>query len=480
MLRQTVLAIVLPFALITTLAVADEINPNKGDPKKADSENSPAIAPGAHLSKDPQVAAARKMFDAADYDGALALLKPLVDAYRKERKFHRLDDNETDIFFLFGMAAMEKGIGFSEADAPESREKWLFEASAAFHHILTFRPSLIRVRLELARSLFLRRNDKLAREHFETVLAQKPHPNIAHNIIRVLSMISARRALTGYFGINVAPSRNINNKSGTDKIYIHGLPFRLNARDRPKSGTGIGFRTGGEYRTEEGFRFGGGINHTEYSGKEFDSTQIYAHLGPRLTSNVQGEVGLLLTMRQRFTANSPTGHDVGIRLETIRNLTRKTKLEWSLERFRRNYRERKSVYAGPGLDINASIRHLLRPGLQLNFGISRARVRPKTRFWRSKRLSVWAGASKVLQSGFTIGGSLAVGRTRYYGNWFPYTDGVTRRDRSRHLQLSVLNGRWLLWDFSPKLTLRWTRNKSNGQTFSYKTTSVQLEMLKQF
>ena len=81
----------------------------------------------------------------------------------------------TDIFFLLGLAAIEKS---GQPDITESdREALLADAIKALRTILIDRPDLVRVRLELARAFYLNGDDGLARDHFERVLAGNPPPS---------------------------------------------------------------------------------------------------------------------------------------------------------------------------------------------------------------------------------------------------------------------------------------------------------------
>ena len=91
----------------------------------------------------------------------------------------------------------------------------------------------MRVRLELARAFFLKREDDLSHEHFERVLAGgPPPPPMIANIRRFLEEMRARRRWSGWFGATLAPDSNVNAASDSDVIHIGGaappagLPYR--------------------------------------------------------------------------------------------------------------------------------------------------------------------------------------------------------------------------------------------------------------
>ena len=111
------------------------------------------------LSPGPGVSAARALVRAGRFVEALTDLRPLLQAH----------PGRTDILFLTCLAAIEAA---QKPDTPESdRQALLDEAIASLRTILTNRPGLVRVRLELARAFFLKGEDSLARGHFERVLA---------------------------------------------------------------------------------------------------------------------------------------------------------------------------------------------------------------------------------------------------------------------------------------------------------------------
>ena len=117
--------------------------------------------------------------------------------------------------FRVGMAAMQ----LATHAKPDKREELLDKAIAAFRTILVKRPELVRVRLELARAFFLKEEDRLARRHFELVLAGKPPAGVALNVNRFLSVMRARKRWSLRLGAAVAPDTNIG--AGSDERIVY-------------------------------------------------------------------------------------------------------------------------------------------------------------------------------------------------------------------------------------------------------------------
>ena len=106
------------------------------------------------------------------------------------------------------------------ADRRRTRPRCSTRRSPRFAPFSSSAQDLVRVRLELARAFFLKREDDLARESFERVLAGEPPPTMAANIRRFLREIWARRRWSARFGLALAPDSNLNAASDDDVIYI--------------------------------------------------------------------------------------------------------------------------------------------------------------------------------------------------------------------------------------------------------------------
>ena len=177
--------------------------------------------------------------------------------------------DETAVRFRQGMIAIKASQkpGLSEAARDILHDK----AIAAFREMLVADPTLVRVRLELARAFFLKGEDRLARQHFERVLAGGVPQAVAHNVRRYLATIRARRRWDLHAGFALAPDTNIGGASDQRIIYIYGLPFERDAEDLATSGIGLSVWTGGEYqhplRDRLRLRAGASGSRREYSGK---------------------------------------------------------------------------------------------------------------------------------------------------------------------------------------------------------------------
>lgn len=414
---------------------------------------------------------ARALIHNGKFNEALAILRPLVKAYPEH----------TNIHFLLALAAIESSRKAETTDG--DNVALLDEAITVLHAILIDQPDLERIRLELARAFFYKREDSLARRHFERVLAGNPPKPVAANIRRFLVEIRARRRWSMYLGGAVTPSTNIGRASDTETINIFGLPFRRDADEPRRSGVGLSVWAGGEYHYPLGkrlrLRLGSDAAREEYPGRRFDQTFLSGHAGPLWLMSRDTTVSLVADARQRWLETSPYYLDLGARSEIRHRLNRRISLTGRASWYDREYRTREFL-DGSILDVSLRGTWLVTPTLRANAAAGYANEDTKAKTWRND--SHWGriGVSVALPRGFTLGASGEYRKTEYEGNWFPFTDGSARKDRSEILQASIFNRAFTLYGFSPQLVVAHEERKTNAQVYDYKRTNGEVRFVRQF
>ena len=431
-----------------------------------------AASDRSHLSSDPRVADARALVESGRFAEALAVLRPLAPDH----------PDRTDILFLLGLAAIEAS---QRADTGEAeRTALLDEAIAALRAILIDRPGLVRVRLELARAFFLKREDDLSREHFERVLAGGPPSAMAANIRRYLAEMQARRRWSGWFGATLAPDSNVNAASDSDVIHIRGLPFRRGADAGARSGLGVILWGGGEYQHPLGrrlrLRAGADLARQEYAGKDFDQTFLSGHVGPRWLVGRDTETSVLASARRRWTAGKPESHGLGIRFEAEHRFSRRLTASLRAAWHQLGYRKNESL-DGPQVTLALSTAWLMTSTVRTDLTIGYGRERPEWVVLRNATRWARMGLSVALPLGFTLRGGIELRRTDFKGDWSPFTSaGVSRADRTRILRASIFNRAFTLRGFSPQLVLVNEARDSNAQLHDYRRNRAELRFVRQF
>ena len=415
---------------------------------------------------------ARALAEAGRFEEALGLLRPLIGG----------ETVEAGTLFLYGMAAIgaAQRPGLAEAD----RDALLDEAIVAFHTLLVGRPGLVRVRLELARAFFLKREDGLARRHFEHVLAGDVPEAVKENVGLFLAEIRARDRWSFNLGVAVAPDSNISGGSDERIIYIYGLPFERDTEELTTSGIGLSFWGGAEYQVPVSDRIrvraGAQASRREYERSVFDQHFVALHLGPRWLLGEATDASLLASGRQNWSGTAPNYRELGARLEVTHRLSPRLTTSARASWHDRRYRTRTHL-DGPVWDATLRGAWVVTPTVRAELSGGYAQQRPKFRRERHRGRWLGTGVSVALPLGFTVGGSAEVRWTDYEPGWFPFVaDGGPREDRTRSYRLSTHNRAFTLIGFSPELALVHETRDSNAQLHDYRRTSGELRFVQQF
>ena len=393
--------------------------------------------------------------------------------------------------FRQGMTALNQA---TRAE-PDKRDELLDEAIAAFRKMLVANPSLVRVRLELARAFFLKEEDTLARRHFETVLAGQPPSAVALNVNRFLNIMRARKRWSVRVGMALAPDSNLsaNTDERTILIDVFGqrLPFTYEGDD-PKSGIGIAAWAGGEYQyplddpgTGSGasrwrLRVGGDISRREYRSDEFDRMTAGGHLGPRWLIGRASEASVLASARQSWLSDEEDFRDLGIRIEGRHRLNRRTTAHLNAARHERRYAGRGHL-DGPVTDISAGIGWVATPTARLDASAGWGKQRTERRRERHSNRWLRVGTTVQLPYGFTLGGAATLRWTEYEGNWAPFViGGGARSDVTRSIRIDVHNRGFTVGGFSPQVSLVQEERTSNAQLHGYDKISGELRFVRLF
>ena len=432
----------------------------------------PVPPPTSRAGMAADLAKARALVNSGLFDEALDVLRPLT----------RGREVEANVRFLIGLAAIgaSRRPGVAEAD----REALLDEAISALHVMLIDRPSLVRVRLELARAFFLKGENDQSRRHFERVLAGNPPAVVVANVRRFLAEIRARRRWSLYAGFALAPDTNIGGTSDERIIHINGLPFRRDAEELTTSGIGVSVWSGGEYQYPLGerlrLRTGANVSRREYGGSRFDQTFASGHAGPRWLVDRNTEASVLASVQRRWSASAPDYDALGGRIEAGHRFSRRVTANARASWHDRRYRTR-TFLDGPVADVSLSGSWVVTPTVRANAALGWGRERPETERWRHDRRWLRVGVTVALPRGFTVAGSGELRWADYQGNWFPHTTGgEPREDRIRSLRASVHNRAFSWQGFSPQVSLVHEVRSTNAQLYDYKRTGGELRFVRLF
>lgn len=401
-------------------------------------------------------ARARELMNAGKLDAADALLDTRLKAEPKD----------VQAMFLKGMIALARN------NYPA--------AILHFRQALEREPNATRIRLELARTLFLAKKDEDADYQFKLAIAQHPPEAVVQNIARFREAIRARRAWRFNVNFGIAADSNINSATDKERVDIFGLPFQLDPSARARSGTGIIASGDASVRLLRNRKvpiylgtYGRMVRYPDHS---FDDIYVGGEAGPefRLWG---GRLRIAVSGFQRWYGGDPLVTSVGSRL----NYDKVIGGRWSLEAFltaRHNTYARRSDI--DGWDIEASVstnRALSASTLGFTYGsIQRTFTHDPGQSSWSARL----GGGVLKEVGWGLRPQIAFEVGRQVNDAPLAFFSQARRDWRLQATASIYKRDWNVVGFAPSLRVTYTRNFSTISLYDQKRLRVDFGIAKAF
>lgn len=432
-----------------------------GVPAIAEGEE-PKAGTGQHVIVINPLETARSLITRGDYRAAATILDALEDAGPKV--LATIDPQ--DIAFLKGLVASGEGR--------------FDDAASIFEAMLTRDPSLPRVRLELGRAYFARREDDGAVRQFELAVAGDIGNTAIDNAEDFLRRIDDRKTLRTRFSIAVVPDSNVNQATAHDTVDIFGLPFILNEEAGEKSGLGI-FASGGlELRPRMGPRMRGSaglqLQHTEFSGSTFDDTIISAWAGPEISLGNK-YLTLAATGYRRWYGHQGFNSGVGGRVSLFMRPGRRWRLLGQLQVQAIDY-DLNPARDGTllGAQINPTYTIDSKSQIWAVFGINRDHADGVV--WRSTALRVGLGYSRELPWGL-------VANIRPEFSWRGFDAaqvafGKKREDKTFEIGIQIIKRDIRIAGLVPMIGYVLQRNISNTGIYDFTRHRAQIGLTKRF
>ena len=353
-------------------------------------------------------------------------------------------------------------------------------AEAAFRRILDRDPRLLRVRLELARALYMEQKDEQADYHFRFAAGEHPPAQVARNITRFREAIRARRAWRFNFDVGFAPDTNINSATDKQTVDIYGLPFRLDPTARARSGTGKFVGGDASLRLN---RFGkvpiylGAYGRwLHYHDRRFDDVYAGAEVGPEFRA-AGGRLRTSATGLTRWYGRRPLVSSFGGHLDYEKLVGDKLTLGGSLLARHNDYAHRRDV---DGWDAEARVlaNRPLGPttlGFAYASGERNRANDPGQAFWREG-----VGIGVLKEIGWGLRPQITVDLARQVGDGPLAPFGKTRRDWLLQGSVSIYKRDWNLGGFAPSLSLTATRNFSTLPLYDQKRVRGEVRLTRAF
>lgn len=347
-------------------------------------------------------------------------------------------------------------------------------AISLFRRILVREPEAERVRLELARSFFLKGDYDNADRQFRFARAGDIDDTVKSNIDRFLSAINRLRDYTVNFSFALAPDTNQNAATSASQVSIFGLPFAPDKSARKQSGVGVAGNIGGEWSPilDDNIkaRIGGDLYRVEYSGGQFDDMTVSAYGGPQFLSS-NWDVSVLATGFKRWFANQDYVSGAGGKLAGDYGIASDWLLGASIggQSVTNSFIPEQS---GPLWSAQLQAAYVLSPSslfqLQLGFNRQEAQISPYS------YTGVWFGGgySQDLSWGFSAGFQPSYFITRYDAALAAF--GKTRSDDTVMLAFTLLNRRFDYHGFTPRISYVFSEQHSNIPIYSFTRNQFQI------
>lgn len=381
--------------------------------------------------------------------GALLLkARRLHDARELLERARPVDEDER-IERLFLLGVIENRLGLPR------------QAARRFEAILSERPELTRVRLELARVYHSLGRDDKARFHFRASLADDLPSSVENAVEGFLRGIDARKRWSVSMSGAVLPESNPVKRTQSREVLIGGVPFRLNEDARASSGVGTLLSAGGSVSPviKEDVRgvLAGSAAAKLYKQSDWNDVSFHGEVGvARLFDKGTAAAGL--RVGQRWLGGERYSRETGPWLRGRVRFSAASRLELNLSALKRNHHDR------PGQDgWRVSARpvwsHSFNPQTTMETSVDLELVNAREKHHGSGLAGLGITYSRAFRGGFSVSPSVSA-LVRSHSGRDPLFR-KTRRDRQLRFALKLLHRALQYEGYAPFVGYSFEWNDSN-------------------
>lgn len=356
-----------------------------------------------------------------------------------------------------------------------------WEMAVRYYRIMIERnPAMLRVRLELARALYMNGEFEAAERHFKLVLGEPRLPEaVRANVMTYIDQLE-HQTFSQSLTLEWLNDSNINQGTASQSVPILGGQSGVLSWDaRQNAGMGVGATWEGRYLFGDTRQFSwrGLVQHQNYPGATFDLTYTQSYLGVTkpwsrshaLTLEGGGQFvvygGRKLYDGMAFRAADTWRNDEGLTLGVTLDSKQMLYPDYS---YRDGWQHGLSMDASKALSAGASLSG------GLNYGQNLA---------RETGYSFIANGAKVGGMAELPWSLIASATVDYLHSKYQGVDpnaGVVRVEHRVWAELGLMS-RALAWEgFAPRLVLGNARNRSNAELYSYRKSYLKVIFTREF
>ncbi len=347
-----------------------------------------------------------------------------------------------------------------------------------YRKILSIDATLERPRLELAHTLFKLKDYKGAEYHFKKVLATVKSEKVKVNIRNFLSQIRQNLPQLN-LTVGFVSDTNPNQETSANKVIIGGMEFDLGTTSKsgPRSGYEVNVNAKLPINTEDKTFVKANLEYTDYSGsnneKTFLSTSYGRHFNLNKHSSITPEVGVHRFIHKGDTLYS--GKNISINYFNAFNDSTNAELDYKLLDYKYpNYMHmngNKSI-------ITARVSKLITQNNRVNLQLSILDSNSVDKAISYKQSGLTASNTREFNGGWSVGLMATVNKKNYLKT-DPFF-GVTREDKEKLVEFTILNSLFDIQGMSPKIKLGRATNNSNIVLYKFNRNYFKLEFTKEF
>ena len=355
-----------------------------------------------------------------------------------------------------------------------------------YRKILSERPELNSIRMELAKVLFADRQDSAARVQFDKVKSVKNLPSSAYQLIeRYIDALNSRNSWQFDASVSYLKTDNVENVSSSSVIENTG--FVKGAGMLPQKAQGVAYNLG----INRDFNLIGshylGVSNETYGKTYWDNHQYddlfsrtfigYAYKKNDTTLRLQP-----FYEKRWYGGNSfhwSNGAEISYSFWLSQNWQNQTALEYEKRRFFKD-----NPQAGHIRTASTTFIWYRNPEQIFYLGTAFSQQRLQERQYSSDIKNLRLGWLQEYAFGISTKLNLSFTHRQFkdqaiLGGILPL--GKIRQDHIYSVFAQVWKRDWHLWGITPKLNLEWRKQKSNLDTlYSYKMHNVTLAFEKTF
>lgn len=397
----------------------------------------------------------------------LARVMALLDAGQfaeADAALEALNPSDMDRRFFTGLALKRQGA--------------FGDAVAVFRFILAAEPGNVAARRELAHALFLNREYRAARFHFEAL--EQADPDLAMRPLHrnFLNLIAQNQpyGLTGFFAI--IPSTNVTRGSSRSVFDTSLGTLDITSREQSGYGLNVGFsgyfrRVLSDVRKVEATW---SLNGTRYENRDLDSATGTVALNVEALEP-WGRWSAGPYVRQTVRVDDGDNTAIGFSLSGRYRASARDVIFASASHEVREYAH-SSTQDGPFTSVSIGLERQMSPAWGLSGGIGFERSAPEEAYLAYDGIRLFGGAGRMWTGGLQTNANIEFGVRDFKAN-FPLT--TTRRaDEYVRFGLGVTHARFTYGGFAPRLNCTHTINGSNIALYEYDATDCQMALTRAF